>query len=42
MGNFPVHLHLGIYLKTDHYDEMSVNPYWILEYMKKIRLTADY
>ena len=42
VGNFPVHLHLGIYLKTDHYDEMSVNPYWILESMKKKRLTADY
>lgn len=42
VGNFPVHLHLGIYLKTDHYDEMSVNSYWILEYMKKKRLTADY
>lgn len=41
-GNFPVHLHLGIYLKTDHYEEMSVNPYWILEYIKKKRIKAMY
>lgn len=30
VGNFNVHLHLGIYLKTCHYEELSVNPYWIL------------
>lgn len=41
-GNFPVHLHVGIYLKTDHNEEMSVNPYWILKYLEKTRLTAVY
>ena len=41
-GNFPVHLHLGIYLKTDHYEEMGINPYWVLKYMEKKRLKAFY
>lgn len=35
VGNFPVHLHLGIYLETDHYAELSVNPYYILKYSEK-------
>ena len=34
-GNFVVHLHLGIYLETDHYSELSVNPYYILKYLEK-------
>lgn len=42
VGQFPVHLHLGIYLKTDHYKELSVNPYWILRHMEKKRLTYRY
>lgn len=37
-GKFPVHLHLGIYIQTPHYKELSVNPYWILKaYEKNIR-----
>lgn len=42
VGNFAVHLHLGIYLKTDHYDELSVNPYWVLKYLEKYKLSYDY
>lgn len=42
VGNFDVHLHLGIYLKTDHYDELSVNPYWILKYLEKYKLKYSY
>lgn len=42
MGNFDVHLHLGIYIKTDHNQEMSVNPYWILKYLEKRRLVFTY
>lgn len=42
VGNFPVHLHVGIYLKTDHYEEMSVNPYWVLRYLEKKRLKSYY
>lgn len=31
-GRFDVHLHLGIYIRTEHSQELSVNPYWILRY----------
>lgn len=41
-GNFDVHLHVGIYIRTDHNDEMSVNPYWILKYLEKYRLNYLY
>lgn len=41
-GNFDVHLHVGMYLRTDHYEEMSVNPYWILKYLEHHRLVYDY
>lgn len=33
-GNFPVHLHLGIYFIVDG-EEVSINPYWILRYAIK-------
>lgn len=42
VGNFDVHLHVGLYLRTDHYQELSVNPYWILRYLEKRRLVYDY
>ncbi len=42
VGNFAVHLHLGIYLRTDHYEELSVNPYWILRYLEKKKLIYKY
>lgn len=42
VGNFDVHLHLGIYIKTDHNEEMSINPYWILRYLWKYRLNYSY
>lgn len=41
-GNFDVHLHVGIYIRTDHNDEMSVNPYWVLKYLEKYRLKYSY
>lgn len=41
-GNFDVHLHLGIYIRTDHNEEMSINPYWILRYLEKHRLSFSY
>ncbi len=41
-GNFSVHLHIGLYLRTDHYDELSINPYWILRYLEKYRLKYDF
>ncbi|MCI8888035.1 MAG: M23 family metallopeptidase [Hungatella sp.] len=42
VGNFQVHLHMGMYLRTDHYEEMSINPYWILRYLEKRRLVYQY
>ncbi len=39
-GNFPVHLHIGLYLRTDNYEELSVNPYWILRYLEQYRLNC--
>lgn len=32
-GKFPVHLHLGIYIRTKHTEELSVNPYWVLRFL---------
>lgn len=31
---FPVHLHFGIYIKTNLTDELSVNPYYYLKYLE--------
>lgn len=42
VGNFDVHLHLGIYIQTYHHDEISVNPYWILKYLENKRLSYIY
>ena len=42
VGNFDVHLHLGMYLKTDHYEELSVDPYWLLRYLEGRRLVYEY
>lgn len=41
-GNFDVHLHFGIYIVTENYDELSVNPYYILKYLEENVLYADY
>lgn len=41
-GNFAVHLHFGIYFRTDHYEEISVNPYWILKYLEDKRVKYTY
>lgn len=42
VGNFDVHLHFGIYIKTDNNEEMSVNPYWILKLLENRRLVFSY
>ncbi len=41
-GNFAVHLHLGLYFQTDHYEELSVNPYYILKYLESNKLKYSY
>ena len=42
VGNFDVHLHFGIYLRTDHYEELAVNPYWILKYLEEKQVKYSY
>jgi Membrane proteins related to metalloendopeptidases len=37
-GKFDVHLHVGIYFTEDK-KEISVNPYWILKYLEKYRIS---
>ncbi len=41
-GNFDVHLHLGIYIRTAHLQELSINPYWILRYLEGYKLKYRY
>lgn len=40
-GEFPVHLHLGIYLKEGT-EEISVNPYPVLRYAENARIKSVY
>jgi murein DD-endopeptidase MepM/ murein hydrolase activator NlpD len=37
-GQFPVHLHLGIYVNQES-GEMSINPYQVLQILEKNRVT---
>lgn len=41
-GKFPVHLHLGIYVRTDGIPELAVNPYWFLQYLENRKLSYSY
>jgi murein DD-endopeptidase MepM/ murein hydrolase activator NlpD len=41
VGNFDVHLHVGIYFDYKE-QEVSVNPYWILRYLKSYKLSYTY
>lgn len=36
-GQFDVHLHVGIYIRTEQTEELSVNPYWVLRYAELCR-----
>lgn len=42
IGQFAVHLHIGIYIKTKNQEELSVNPYPVLKYLEKYKLTMDF
>lgn len=42
VGNFPVHLHFGIYIRTDEVEELSLNPYWLLRKLENCRLEYGY
>lgn len=41
-GKFDVHLHLGIYVRTEDNPEVSVNPYWILQSLEGHKLKYRY
>jgi len=41
-GKFPVHLHLGIYVRTDEIPELAVNPYWFLKYLENHKLMVSF
>lgn len=41
-GQFPVHLHLGVYVPLGADQEMAVNPYWMLKYLETKKLTYSY
>ena len=41
-GQFPVHLHLGIYLSAAGKGEQAINPYWMLRYLENKRLSYIY
>lgn len=40
-GNFPVHLHLGIYLIHGE-EEISVDPYWVLRFIERRKIKCVY
>ena len=42
MGQFAVHLHVGIYVEGSGGEEISVNPYWILKWLEGKRLRYAY
>ncbi len=41
-GQFPVHLHVGIYLPSEEGGERAVNPYWMLRYLESQKLSYLY
>ncbi|MCI8559405.1 MAG: M23 family metallopeptidase [Lachnospiraceae bacterium] len=41
-GKFDVHLHLGIYIRTEEIRELAVNPYWFLKYLEQSKLRCSY
>lgn len=38
IGQFAVHLHVGIYVDDENGEEMSLNPYWALKWLESRRL----
>lgn len=41
-GNFPVHLHFGVYLDDGDGNEVSFNPYYMLKMLEKSKLKYEY
>lgn len=42
VGKFDVHLHFGIYIKTENYEELSVNPYWVLKLIEDKKIIYSF
>lgn len=42
VGNFDVHLHVGIYVNQPDGSEMSINAYWPLQYLERTKLNYNY
>lgn len=42
VGNFDVHLHFGIYVITDEYGELSINPYYFLKSIENNLVIYNY
>lgn len=42
VGQFAVHLHLGIYIRDEMGEEISVNPYWVLKWLEGRRLKYQF
>lgn len=41
-GNFPIHLHFGMYLNNEAGEEVSYNTYYLLKILEKRKLTYQY
>ncbi len=41
-GQFPVHLHVGIYIPLGADQEMAINPYWMLRYLENRKLSFSF
>ena len=41
-GQFPVHLHVGIYVRAEEIPELAVNPYWFLRYLEQHKLKYSF
>ncbi len=41
-GNFPVHLHFGMYLDNEEGEEVSYNPYYLLQLLEDHKLKYEY
>ena len=41
-GQFPVHLHVGIYVRNEEIPELAVNPYWFLKYLEQYKLKYSF
>ena len=41
-GQFPVHLHVGIYVRNKEIPELAVNPYWFLKYLEQHKLECSF